>query len=140
MGDGTTSVIILAAEMMLAARPFLEREIHPSVIVNAYFRALEESQRIIATLAVPIDLNRDEEVNKALSTCVGTKFASRWGSLISDLALKATRIIMRGGNLNKLNLEVKRYAKIEKVKIVFLIYIKTKNKDTWWHTRRKRRS
>jgi T-complex protein 1 subunit gamma len=140
VGDGTTSVIILAAEMMLAARPFLEREIHPSVIVNAYFRALEESQRIIATLAVPIDLNRDEEVNKALSTCVGTKFASRWGSLISDLALKATRIIMRGGNLNKLNLEVKRYAKIEKVKIVFLIYIKTKNKDTWWHTRRKRRS
>jgi T-complex protein 1 subunit gamma len=35
--------------------------------------------------------------------------------MISDLALKATRCIMRGGNLNKLNLEIKRYAKVEKI-------------------------
>ena len=32
VGDGTTSVIILAGEMMVAARPFIERDIHPTII------------------------------------------------------------------------------------------------------------
>lgn len=100
---------------MVAARPFVEREIHPSIIVNAYYRALEESLKIIEELAQPINTDSDEQVNKALQSCIGTKFASRWGKLISDLSLKATRTIMRGGNLNKLNLEIKRYAKVEKI-------------------------
>jgi len=51
-------------------------------------------------LAVKIDINKDEEVFKALNSCVGTKFASRWGNLISDLSIKATRIIMREGNMS----------------------------------------
>lgn len=41
VGDGTTSVIILAGEMMAAASPFIEKEIHPTIIVNSYYRALE---------------------------------------------------------------------------------------------------
>lgn len=52
---------------------------------------------------------------RALQSCIGTKFAFRWGTLISDLSLAATKIIMKGGNLNKLNLEIKRYAKVEKI-------------------------
>lgn len=115
VGDGTTSVIILAGEMMLAARPFIERNIHPSIICKAYYRALEDGMKILEDLAVKVDLNNDEEVNQVLSSCIGTKFASRWGRLITDLSLKATRTIMRGGNLNKLNLEIKRYAKVEKI-------------------------
>ena len=36
-GDGTTSVIILAAEVLSAVEGFLDRDIHPTVIVGAYF-------------------------------------------------------------------------------------------------------
>jgi len=32
VGDGTTSVIILAGEVMQCAKPFIERNIHPSII------------------------------------------------------------------------------------------------------------
>lgn len=52
VGDGTTSVIILAGEIMTAVEGFLEREIHPTVIVNAYFKALEEIVRITESLGV----------------------------------------------------------------------------------------
>jgi|LauGreDrversion4_2_1035121.scaffolds.fasta_scaffold758364_2 T-complex protein 1 subunit gamma len=52
VGDGTTSVIILAGEIMSAVEGFLEREIHPTVIVNAYFKALEEIVRITESLGV----------------------------------------------------------------------------------------
>ena len=52
VGDGTTSVIILAGEIMSAVEVFLERDIHPTVIVNAYFKALEEIVRITESLGV----------------------------------------------------------------------------------------
>ena len=52
VGDGTTSVIILAGEIMSAVEGFLEREVHPTVIVNAYFKALEEIVRITESLGV----------------------------------------------------------------------------------------
>lgn len=100
---------------MSAARPFIERNIHPTLIVNAYTRALEESLKVINELATPIDINKDEDVTKALASCIGTKFVSRWGQIVTGLALKAARTIMTGDNLNKLNLEIKRYAKVEKI-------------------------
>lgn len=55
VGDGTTSVIILAGELLTAVEGFLERDIHPTVIVSAYFKALEEIVRISETLGVSID-------------------------------------------------------------------------------------
>ena len=41
VGDGTTSVIVLAGEVLAAVESFLEKDIHPTVIVAAYFKALE---------------------------------------------------------------------------------------------------
>src|SRR3569833_4174209 len=52
VGDGTTSVIILAGEIMSAVEGFLDKDIHPTVIVGAYFKALEESVKIIESLGV----------------------------------------------------------------------------------------
>jgi T-complex protein 1 subunit gamma len=52
---------------------------------------------------------------KALQSCIGTKFAFRWGNLISNLALVAAETVVKGSSINKLNLELKRYAKVEKI-------------------------
>jgi T-complex protein 1 subunit gamma len=54
VGDGTTSVIILAGEILNAVETFLERDIHPTVIVSAYFKALEEIVRIIESVGVSL--------------------------------------------------------------------------------------
>ena len=116
VGDGTTSVVCLTGEMMQSARPFIERNIHPTIIVQAYFKALDDVSRILNELAMPIDINDDQDVRRAMQSCVGTKFADRWGSLVVDLALNACRVVLSGtNNPAKLNVEVKRYAKIEKI-------------------------
>merc|ERR1712054_226358 len=41
VGDGTTSVIILAGEMLGVAEPLLEKKMHPTLIVSGYMKALE---------------------------------------------------------------------------------------------------
>lgn len=115
VGDGTTSVIIMTGELMMAARPFMEMNLHPTVVVSAYYKALEFAKKVLNDIARPIDITKDEEVIIALQSCIGTKFASRWGKLISNLTIKATKTILRQGTKNKLNLEIKRYARIEKI-------------------------
>lgn len=54
-------------------------------------------------------------MKNALLCCIGTKFAARWQNLIVDLAIKSVRIILSGCEMNKLSLDVKRYAKVEKI-------------------------
>lgn len=48
VGDGTTSVIILAGEMLTQAQPFLASAsaLHPTVLVQAYHKALQEALTI----------------------------------------------------------------------------------------------
>ena len=84
--------------MLVAAKPFIEKNIHPTEIVGGYFKALEHAMQILDEIALKIDIEKNDEVMRALTSCIGTKFAFRWGSLISDLALKATRAVMKGGS------------------------------------------
>ena len=114
VGDGTTSVIILAGEIMSAVEGFLEREIHPTVIVNAYFKALDEIIRITESLGEPIDIENEKDLQKIVSSCIGTKFSSKWGNLIVDLAVKAVKCVYRKEG-EYVEIDVKRYAKVEKI-------------------------
>lgn len=47
VGDGTTSVIVLAGEMLSISEQFLEQQMHPTVIIRAYRQALEDMVRIL---------------------------------------------------------------------------------------------
>ena len=89
---------------MIAAKPFMEMSIHPTIVVSAFYKALDFAKKVIHDVSKPIDTNKDEDVLTALQSCIGTKFASRWGKLISNLTIKATKTVIRAGAKNKLNL------------------------------------
>ncbi|KAK4993785.1 T-complex protein 1 subunit gamma, partial [Elasticomyces elasticus] len=89
VGDGTTTVIILAGEMLAQALPQLERNIHPVVIISAYKRALADALEIIQDISVPVDVNDDKQMYSLISASIGTKFVSRWSDLMCSLALQA---------------------------------------------------
>ena len=68
--------------MLHAAEPFLERNLHPTVIIRGYVRALEDAVKIVDELAFPIDINDRGQMLKIIASCIGTKFTSRFGSLM----------------------------------------------------------
>merc|ERR1719434_301367 len=43
VGDGTTSVIVLAGEYLKLAEPLLDRQLHPTLICNGYLKALDDA-------------------------------------------------------------------------------------------------
>lgn len=115
VGDGTTSVIILAGEMMVCAKPFIERNIHPSVIVSAFRMALDDASKFLESKAIAFDIKKPEEIKKTIISCIGTKFTSRWGNLIVNLAYDAVKILTASSDAVKLGADLKRFAKIEKI-------------------------
>jgi len=114
VGDGTTSVIILAGEMLAIAEPFLLKEIHPTILVNAYYKALDDALKIADEIATPVNLDNDEELSTVIKACLGTKFSSKWDNLISDLALKAVKIVFNKNSAH-FDCDIKKFAKVEKI-------------------------
>lgn len=115
VGDGTTTVIILAGEILAQALPQLERNIHPVVIISAFKRALSDAIDIIKEIAEPVNVNDDKAMNTLISSSIGTKFVSRWSELMCNLALKAVRTVMFDQGGGRREVDIKRYARIEKI-------------------------
>jgi len=115
VGDGTTSVIILAGEMLGVAEPLLEKKLHPTLIVSGYMQALDDALGMMREIATPIDTSNPEAVREIVRGCIDTKFVSRWGTLISDLAIKATKMVCIERPDGRKEIDIKRFAKVEKL-------------------------
>lgn len=115
VGDGTTSVIVLAGEMLAAAEQFLAQNMHPTVIIRDYRQALEDMVELLeGPLSIPLDSNDHKQLAQVVRACVGTKFIGRWSDLAVDIALNAVKkvTLTEGG---RTEVDIKRYAKVEKI-------------------------
>jgi T-complex protein 1 subunit gamma len=72
-----------AGEILHMAEPFLEKNIHPTVIVRGFARALEDAIKVIDLLAFPIDTDNREQMMNVVNSCIGTKFTHRFGTLMA---------------------------------------------------------
>jgi len=116
VGDGTTSVIILAGEMMSAAQEFLEQNMHPTVIIAAYRKALDDMQEILTDLSTEVNVNEKEEMKKIVKSAIGTKFINKWCELACDMAITSvSTVAMHDADTGRREIDIKRYAKVEKV-------------------------
>lgn len=115
VGDGTTSVIVLAGEILATAEPFLEQKMHPTVIIRAYRQALEDMITILnEKVNIPLDQNDKKKLAEVVNSCVGTKFIGRWSELACQIALDAVHTVMLVEN-GRREIDIKRYAKVEKI-------------------------
>ena len=114
VGDGTTSVIILAGEVLCACLPFLERKIHPVVIIRAYKQALEDALKHLESISVPVNINSKQEMIQLIKSSIGTKMVSTWSDLMCNLAYEAVKCVSIEKN-GKKEIDIKRYARVEKV-------------------------
>ncbi|KAK3626243.1 T-complex protein 1 subunit gamma [Elasticomyces elasticus] len=115
VGDGTTTVIILAGEILALSLPQLERNIHPVVIISAFKRALKDALEVIEETSIPVDVKDDEVMRDLIGTSIGTKFTSRYSDLMCGLALTAVRTVSHDAGGGKQEVDIKRYARVEKI-------------------------
>jgi len=77
VGDGTTSVVILAGEFLKQCKPFVEEGIHPRIIIRAFRKATKLALDRMTELSVKIDKDNKEEYRSLLEKCAATSMSSK---------------------------------------------------------------
>ena len=98
VGDGTTTSVILAAELLKKAEELLEQEIHPTVITRGYKIAKEEALKILDEIARPIEINDKETLKKIALTSMSGKSVERASPFLADLVVQAVTEVAQKEN------------------------------------------
>lgn len=115
VGDGTTSVVIVTGEILSLTEELLNQRIHPTLIVKGYFKALEDALNALDDICITLDLNDEERLLEVIAASMSTKFSASWGAVITRLALTAARTVVAELPNGKRQVDVKRFARIEKI-------------------------
>jgi archaeal chaperonin len=91
VGDGTTTAVVIAGELLDKAEDLLEKEIHPTVVARGYRLATEKAMEILNTIAEPVT---EDSLQKIAATAMTGKGAEHAKERLATLAVKAVKAIM----------------------------------------------
>ncbi len=93
VGDGTTTVVVLASELIKKAEELIDQNIHPTVVVGGYRKAAEYALQELKKIAVDVDIKDTKTLGKVATTAIRSKSAATAKDLIVDIAIKAVGMI-----------------------------------------------
>jgi T-complex protein 1 subunit alpha len=94
VGDGTTSVVILAAELLKAADELVKQKIHPTTVINGYRLACKEAVRYMQdNLAFTVaDVDR-QSILRAAQTSMSSKLIGSESEFFSEMCVEAAELV-----------------------------------------------
>ena len=93
VGDGTTTAVVLAGEMLKKAEDLLDQEIHPTVLAKGYRMAEVEAQRILQELNEHISIEDEELLQNIAITAMTGKGAEANKDILAKLIVKAVKYV-----------------------------------------------
>jgi T-complex protein 1 subunit eta len=97
VGDGTTSVVLLAGEFLKLCKPFIEEGVHPQVIVRAFRRATHLAIEKIHEIEIRVkgnDLHEQRELlRKCASTALSSKLVAHQKDFFSNMVVDAVMML-----------------------------------------------
>mgnify|MGYP000686899312 CR=1 FL=1 len=95
VGDGTTSVVVLAGELLKSAGELLDSNIHPVIIIDGYKKALDYSLKAVDEIAIKVDPLDKETLRSVAMTALSSKVVSEYKELLANLAVEAILQVVR---------------------------------------------
>jgi archaeal chaperonin len=94
VGDGTTSAVILAGSLLENAEELVNRDVHPTIIVDGYQKAADKAVEILNGISVKVKSGDKEALNHVAQTSMMTKLvadnSSELASLVVDSLLQVS--------------------------------------------------
>ncbi|MCI4352322.1 MAG: TCP-1/cpn60 chaperonin family protein [Thermoplasmata archaeon] len=124
-GDGTTTAVVLAGELLKRAENLLEQQVHPTVIARGYHQALEEAHRLIEKeIGIPVKFDSVPELTDVALTAIGSKGSFGARNKLGEIAVEAVRRVTeeRGGkhiaDVDLIKLEKRHGGTIEDTELI----------------------
>ena len=109
VGDGTTTAVVLAGELLKQAEALLDQEIHPTVIAAGYRAAADKSLEILKTIAVDVSVKDTEFLKKIAVTAMTGKGSGSAREELANLAVKAVEAVVdEDGSVDTDNITVEK--------------------------------
>jgi thermosome len=108
VGDGTTTAVVLAGELLKRAEELLEQDVHPTVISAGYSLAADNACEILDSIAEDISPDDEETLKKIAMTSMTGKGAEVARGKLTELAVRAVRAIEEDGHVDVDNISVEK--------------------------------
>src|SRR6184192_1748808 len=92
-GDGTTTAVVLAGELLKKAEDLIEQNIHPTVIAAGYRQAADKAREVLEKVAMKISVKDLDTLKKVAMTAMSSKSASGHKELLADVSVKAVTTV-----------------------------------------------
>ena len=93
VGDGTTTTVVLAGELLKKAEELLDQNIHPTILVSGYRKAAQKAIETINKIAVPVDINDRKTLLKVALTSMSGKAVGAARDHLAEIAIDAVKQI-----------------------------------------------
>jgi thermosome len=109
VGDGTTTAVVLAGELLKQAEGLLDQEIHPTVIAAGYRAAADKSMEILKAIAVNVSAKDEELLKKIAITAMTGKGSGTARDELANLAVQAVKsVVDEDGSVDIDNITVEK--------------------------------
>ncbi|MFC6724751.1 thermosome subunit beta, partial [Halobium palmae] len=90
-GDGTTTAVAIAGELLKNAEDLLEQDIHPTAVIKGYNLASEKARDEVDEIAEQVDPDDEELLQKVAETSMTGKSADLNKEVLADLIVRAVQ-------------------------------------------------
>jgi len=94
VGDGTTTAVILAGELLGKAEGLLDQKIHPTVVVSGYRKAFQKAEEVLQKIGIPVDIEDRETLRKVAVTSMASKVMGEARQHLAKIAVDAVKQIV----------------------------------------------
>ena len=120
VGDGTTSAVIVAGELLAEAEELLERGVHASTLTRGYRQAAERSRAFLADRATSVEPDDVEYLQQLAATAMTGKGAEANKDLLAELVVDAIQSVADedGVNTDHIDIQTKEGGAIEESELI----------------------
>jgi len=92
-GDGTTTVVVIAGELLKQAEELLDLEIHPTSIIEGYKLSRFKAEEILKEMAIDVTFEDEKILEFVAQTSMASKIISGEKDAVSKIAVEAVKAI-----------------------------------------------
>ena len=93
VGDGTTTAVVLASELLRKAEELLDQNIHPIILVSGYRKASQKAIEVLNKIAIPLDVNDRKTLLKVALTSMSSKAVGAAREHLAEISIDAVKQI-----------------------------------------------
>ena len=109
VGDGTTSAVVIAGELLKRSEELLEQDVHPAIIAQGYRQAAEKAQELLQTIAIDVTPDDVQTLRKIADTAMTGKGSETAKESICDLVVRAVTMIAEDdGTVDTENIKIEK--------------------------------